>query len=86
METETSISTLGDKQYANSELFLLPHFFSSKNDPSFPFSQLLDSDSVLKHLMDDWKEESIEENYASRKYFAKAIRNSGDITLNTDYM
>jgi len=50
----------------NAELFLLPYFFSSKQDPTFPFYRLLQPDSVLENLMDDWKEEAIMENYQSK--------------------
>ena len=62
-----------DWQYANSELFLLPHFFNksidndTSSDPSFAFTQLLESDSVLEFLMDDWKEKSVEDTYDKRK-------------------
>ena len=63
-----------DNQYANSMMYLLPHFFSSKNDTSFPFAPLLDSDSVLKYLMDEWKEETIEEEYNNRLYQARTVK------------
>lgn len=50
METQTQ----NTEQFANSELFLLPHFFNKmaeggeeSADPNFAFTQLLESDSVL---------------------------------------
>ena len=80
----SSVSKYGsDNQYANSMLYLLPHFFSSKSDSSFPFTPMLESDSVLKYLMDEWKEEAVEEEYKNKLYLSRTVKtccNRNDIT------
>lgn len=46
----------------SAEKLILPLFFNDKKDTS-PLGMLLSSNSVLKHLMDPWKEEKVMEDF-----------------------